>query len=188
RGSRQVDVSIIDPMVTSADVKREAAAIGFDLCGIAPVDAFAELGYLREWLERGYAGEMGYMARTAERRADVRAVMPSARSVIALGTGYNAPKPYSTDGSDSRGAAVARYAWGDDYHGVIGGQLTGLVARLRERAGVDFEARPYVDTGPVQERVYAHCAGLGWIGKNTCLISPRHGSWLFLSEILCSLP
>lgn len=173
--------------VTSADVKRQAAACGFDLCGVAPATAHMELRFLREWLDRGYAGEMHYLHRTAERRADVRAVLPSARSVVSLGTVYNTARPYSVDTSDPRHAAVARYAWGDDYHVVIQRRLDALIEWLRAAAGEAFEGRAYVDTGPVQERVYAQYAGLGWIGKNTCLINPELGSWIFLSEIICSL-
>jgi epoxyqueuosine reductase len=174
--------------VTAADVKREAAACGFDLCGITPAAAFPELRFLREWLARGYAGEMAYMERTAERRADVRRVLPSARSVIVLGTIYNVERPYSTEDADPTRAAIARYAWGDDYHAVIQERLDRLTAWMGESAGEGFEARAYVDTGPVQERVYAHHAGLGWIGKNTCVINPERGSWIFLSVIICSVP
>jgi epoxyqueuosine reductase len=173
--------------VTSSDIKARAAELGFDLCGIAPVADFKELAFLREWLARGYAGEMQYLDRSAERRGDVRAVMPSARSVICLGTVYNTDRPYSTEIADPSTALIARYAWGDDYHHVIQARMDTLVAWMRERAGFDFEARAYVDTGPVQERVYAQYAGLGWIGRNTCLINPEIGSWLFLSEIICSL-
>ena len=173
--------------VSAADVKRQASALGFDLCGIAPAAAHPELAFLREWLDRGYAGEMGYMHRTAERRSDVRRILPSARTVIALGTVYNTDRPYSTENADIRQAAIARYAWGDDYHTVIQRQLDSLLAWLRSEAGDAFEGRAYVDTGPVQERVYAQYAGLGWIGKNTCLINPDIGSWIFLSEIICNL-
>ena len=174
--------------LTTADVKAEAKAAGFDLCGVAPVASFPELGFLGEWLSRGYAGEMHYMQRTADRRADVRAVMPSARSVISLGVVYNTDRPYSNQQSDPTHAAIARYAWGDDYHVVIGQRLGRLVDRLRTLSDEEFDARAYVDTGPVQERVYAQYAGLGWIGKNTCLINEDLGSWIFLSEIICSLP
>jgi epoxyqueuosine reductase len=173
--------------VTSEDVKRWARDAGFDLAGIAPVVAFPELAFLREWLDRGYAGEMAYLERSADRRADVRALMPSARSVIALGTVYNTDQPYSTENADPGRADIARYAWGDDYHGVIEQRMEQLLARMRA-TGAEFEARPYVDHGPVQERVYAHHAGLGWIGKNTCLINETLGSWVFLSAIVCSLP
>ncbi len=174
--------------MTSADVRRRAAELGFDLCGIAPAAAFAELSFLREWLDRGCAGGMHYIARNADRRADVRAVLPSARSVIALGTFYNSDRPYSTESADRAVAAISRYAWGDDYHGVIQPRMDLLVEWIREQAGTDVEMCAYVDTGPVQERVYAQYAGLGWIGKNTCLINGERGSWMFLSEIICSLP
>jgi epoxyqueuosine reductase len=174
--------------VTAADIKLRAAELGFDLCGIAPAGAFKELGFLPEWLARGYAGEMQYLHRSAERRADVRAVMPSARSVIALATVYNTDRPYSTEIADDSTALIARYAWGDDYHAVIEQRMDALVAWMRAASGREFEARAYVDTGPVQERVYAQYAGLGWIGKNTCVINPELGSWVFLSEIICSLP
>ncbi|HET7695879.1 MAG TPA: tRNA epoxyqueuosine(34) reductase QueG [Vicinamibacterales bacterium] len=173
--------------MTSAEIKSRAAELGFDLCGIAAATDYKELGFLREWIARGYAGEMGYLARSAERRADVRAVVPSAASVISLGTVYDTDRPYSTEIAGTSAALIARYAWGEDYHDVIQQRMDALLAWMRERAGSAFEARAYVDTGPVQERVYAQYAGLGWIGKNTCLINPELGSWLFLSEIICSL-
>jgi epoxyqueuosine reductase len=173
--------------ITSADVKREAAAAGFDLCGIAPAADHAELRFLREWLDRGYAGDMRYLHASFERRADVRHVLPSARTVISLATVYNTARPYSSESPGGDRAAIARYAWGDDYHTVLEGRLDRLVEWLRAAAAGGFEARRYVDTGPVQERVYAQYAGLGWIGKNTCLINPELGSWLFLSEIITNL-
>jgi epoxyqueuosine reductase len=174
------------PAITSDEVKARATAAGFDICGIAPVGEFAEAGFLHEWIARGFHGDMHYMARTAERRADVRHVMPSATAVIMLGTVYNADRPYSTTRQDPREAAIARYAWGDDYHDVIENRMRQLVGAIAEIAG-PFEHRAYVDTGPVQERVYAKHAGLGWIGKNTCLINRELGSWLFLSAIICDL-
>ena len=174
--------------MTSDDIKRRAAELGFDLCGVAPVGAHPELSFYREWLNRGYAGEMAYLHRTAERRADVRAVMPGARSVVVLGTVYNVDRPYSTEIASRSTALIARYAWGDDYHEVIACRMDALVQWIREQAGEAVELRAYVDTGPVQERVYAQYAGLGWIGRNTCLINADLGSWLFLSEIICSLP
>jgi epoxyqueuosine reductase len=173
--------------VDSAAVKQRALALGFDLCGIAPAASHPELRFFAEWLDRGFAGEMQYLHRSADRRADVRAVLPSAQSVIVLGTIYNVDRPYSTEVADADQASIARYAWGDDYHAVIGRRMVSLLAWMRDAAGAPFVARAYVDTGPIQERVYARHAGLGWIGKNTCLINPERGSWLFLSEILCSL-
>ncbi len=174
-------------MISAGEIKREAAAAGFDLCGVAPAADHVELRFFREWLDRGYAGGMDYLHRSADRRADVRHVLPSARSVIALGTVYNTAHPYSTDRADATRAEIARYAWGDDYHDVIQRRLEALLGRLRAACGDRFEGRAYVDTGPVQERVYAQYAGLGWIGKNTCLINPEIGSWVFLSEIICNL-
>jgi epoxyqueuosine reductase len=174
--------------IRAEDVKAKALELGFDVCGIAPVDGFHELSFLREWLDRGYAGDMSYMARSAERRMDARAVVPGARSVIVTGTQYNTDRPYSIDPREAGVAQVARYAWGDDYHDVLGSRLKALLAWMRVREPESFDARAYVDTGPVQERVYAQYAGLGWIGKNTCLINAEIGSWLFLAEIICTLP
>jgi epoxyqueuosine reductase len=174
-------------VLTSSGIKAAAAGCGFDLCGIAPAESFPELSFLREWLDRGHAGEMAWMARTAARRADVRQVVPGARSVIVTGTIYNTNRPYSTECTDRGRALVSRYAWGDDYHDVLGGRLARLLAWMRAESSEPFEARAYADTGPVQERVYAQYAGLGWIGKNTCLINPGLGSWLFLASIICTL-
>ena len=174
-------------MLTAADVKRMAREAGFDLCGIAPAEAFPELKYFDEWLAAGHAGEMRYLSRSAARRADVRNVVPAARSVVALGVVYNTDRPYSTEVDDADAALISRYAWGEDYHDVLGRRADALLARMREARDEPFEARWYVDTGPVQERVYAQYAGLGWIGKNTCLIHPEQGSWIFLGEIITSL-
>lgn len=174
-------------MLTSARIKEHARRVGFDLCGVAPAAAFEELDTLAGWLARGYAGEMAWMQRTAERRRDVRHVVPSARSVIATGTVYNTDRPYTTSSTDPSIAKVSRYAWGDDYHDVLLRRLEALLAWMREQHPAPFEARPYVDTGPVQERAYAQHAGLGWIGKNTCLINPELGSWLFLGVLITSL-
>ena len=173
--------------LSPGEIKRQAQAAGFDLCGISPVAAFPELAFLREWLHLGYAGEMHYIERSADRRLDVRNVLPSARSVIVCGTVYNVDRPYSNQEREPGRAAIARYAWGDDYHVVIERRLRGLQDWLRERSGDGFEARAYVDTGPVQERVYAQYAGIGWIGKNTCLINEELGSWVFLSVIITNL-
>ena len=175
-------------MIRSAEIKARALEIGFDLCGIAPAADFPELRRLRDWIDCGHAGEMGYMARTASRRADVRYVLPAARSVIVAAVNYNVDRPYSTELADSSRAQIARYAWGDDYHDVLARRLDALLEWMRDWHGEPFDARAYVDTGPVQERVYAQYAGIGWIGKNTCVINPAVGSWIFLSEIICSLP
>jgi epoxyqueuosine reductase len=179
--------------LTPARIKARARELGFDACGIAPAGDLPELGFFNDWLERGYAGEMAYLKRTADRRADVRRVLPSARTVIVTATVYHTDRPYSTECADAARAQIARYAWGDDYHEVIGARLGALAAWMAETAAASgsaasepFEARAYVDTGPVQERVYAQHAGIGWIGKNTCVIHPELGSWVFLGEIICN--
>ena len=175
-------------MISSSCIKARALELGFDLCGVAPAASHPELRFLREWLDRGYAGEMRYLDRSAAQRADVHAVLPSARTVIVTATVYHTDRPYSVECADPARAQIARYAWGDDYHDVIGRRLEALLAWMRATSPQPFEARAYVDTGPVQERVYAQYAGVGWIGKNTCVINPERGSWIFLSEIICSLP
>jgi epoxyqueuosine reductase len=172
----------------ASDIKDRARALGFDACGIAPAAAHPELRFFREWLDRGYAGDMAYLHRSAERRADVRHVLPTARTVIVTATVYNTDRPYSTECTDASRAQIARYAWGEDYHDVVGARLRQLVDWMREASAEPFDARAYVDTGPVQERVYAQHAGVGWIGKNTCVINPDLGSWIFLGAIICSLP
>lgn len=177
-------------MVDALVIKARARELGFDLCGIAAADDYPELSFLSEWLERGYAGSMAWMNRSADRRADVRNVVPGARSVIVTATLYNTDRPYTPDLPPDT-ARISRYAWGDDYHDVLKARLDALLEWIRASLAPSevegFDARAYVDTGPVQERVYAQYAGLGWIGKNTCLINPELGSWLFLGEIITTL-
>jgi len=115
-------------------------------------------------------------------------VVPSARTVIMTGTMYNGGQPYSTERCDPDYGEVARYAWSEDYHDVLVPRLERLIAWMRQQHPEPFEARAYADTGPLQERVYAQYAGLGWIGKNSCLIHADAGSWILLGAIICSLP
>ncbi len=174
-------------MLSAEAVKQHARDLGFDACGIAPAEAFPELSLFGDWLARGYAGTMSYLSRSAARREDVRRVVPSARSVIVTGTAYHVDRPLSVESVDEGEAILSRYAWGDDYHDVVGRRLGALLAWMRDQHDEPFDARAYVDTGPVQERVYAQYAGVGWVGKNGCLITPELGSWLFLAEIVCSV-
>src|SRR5581483_4837653 len=132
--------------MNAQDVKHQALALGFDRCGIAPAADLPELSFFKQWLSRGYAGNMGYLPRSAARRADVRNVLPSARTVIVTATNYNTDRPYSTEIADPRQAQISRYAWGDDYHDVLARRLDALVAWMRDAAGEPFEASPYVDT------------------------------------------
>lgn len=168
-----------------------ARAVGFDLCGIAPADEFPELANLGEWLERGHAGEMRYL-HDARRRSPALA-MAGARSVIVCALNYNTALPASTEalapsaGHDGPHGWISRYAWGDDYHEVLGDKLETLVEKLRAEFPEPFAARAYVDTGPIVERVAAKYAGLGWLAKNTCLINEESGSWFFLGVIVTTL-
>jgi epoxyqueuosine reductase len=169
----------------------QAKALGFDLCGVAPAEGLAELAHLDEWLARGYAGEMLYLHDA--RRADPARVLLGAKSIIVCAVNYNTRNLHSTDaaaqaaaGNQARGW-ISRYAWGDDYHEVLGKKLGQLAAALAQRFGDEFTARAYADTGPIAERVAARHAGLGWLAKNTCLINEQLGSWLFLGVIVTSL-
>jgi epoxyqueuosine reductase len=119
-------------------------------------------------------------------RGDPRDLLPTARSVICVGKIYNTPVPYSTEFCEPERAWIARYAWGDDYHDVVRRGLERLEGMLLQQAG-EQESRICVDTAPLLERSYARAADLGWIGKNTCLINQREGSWFFLGELLTSL-
>lgn len=167
-----------------------AKSIGFDLCGVVRAEKFPELAHTPEWLARGYAGQMNYLADS--RRSDPQRAMPGIRSVIVCALNYHTRHPLSTDlvkqnnDSDPRGW-ISRYAWGDDYHQVLLDKLNALVDFLRQRFVEPFEARAYVDTGPLQERVLAKYAGLGWLGKNTLLLNQTLGSYFFLGAILTTL-
>jgi epoxyqueuosine reductase len=171
--------------VTTEQIKAQARELGFELCGVAPATDLPELAFLSTWLARRYYGTMTWLPRTKRVRSDVRHIVPGARSVIVTGTLYNTESNSSPEGSTS--AAISRYAWGDDYHHIVRSRLDSLLTWMRSEPGPSFDARAYVDTGPVQERVYAMHAGLGWIGKNTCLINPSLGSWLFLGVIITTL-
>jgi epoxyqueuosine reductase len=140
----------------------------------------------QRWVAAGLAGEMAYLTgRRAEVRNDPRNLLPSARSIICVGKLYNGPQPYSTKFRESELAWISRYAWGQDYHDVLRRGLRQLAGRLLEFE--PFEYKICVDTAPLLERSYARHAGLGWIGKNTCLINQHMGSWFFLGELLVSL-
>jgi len=177
-------------------VKQAARDAGFDLAGVAPVHDFGELDHFREWIAAGRAGEMKYMEARDEsgalKRASLRSTMPWVRSVIVCAMNYNTAQPYSTEVSDPLRGWISRYAWGQkDYHEALMSRLRVVENELRHSlAGSQEPALQtccYVDTGPLVERVYAKYAGIGWIGKNTCILNQKLGSWLFLGVILTSL-
>ena len=174
-------------MLSSAAIKHHAAELGFDLCGVAPAGDFPELTFLPEWLDRGYAGEMQYMSKSAERRADIRNFLPSAKSVIVTGTIYNTERRGRVRERQPDTVQIARYARGQDYHVVLDARLRALLGWMRSQEPAGFDAEIFVDKHHVQERIYAKYAGLGWIGKNTCIINREQGSYFFLAGIATSL-
>jgi len=177
-----------------SSVKRAALDAGFDLCGIASAADHRELDYFPEWIASGHAGEMKYMeARDDQgqlKRASLSRVAPWARSVIVCAINYNTAEPYSTQVQDSSRGWISRYAWSqEDYHDAVLRRLKQVEQAMwgGHSCPPDLQTRSYVDTGPIVERVYAKYAGIGWIGKNTCIINQQKGSWLFLGVILTSL-
>ena len=173
-----------------------AKMLGFDICRVAKCEAPPHAGEFETWLRQGHAGDMAWLERSKERRADPRLVLPGARSIIVLAMNYFQGMPGNDgckDSSSSFGPAgrdhssfprIARYAWGDDYHDIIEKKLRALDEFLRGHAGVQ---KCYVDTGPVLERDFAAVAGAGWQGKSTMLINRKLGTWFFLAEILTTL-
>jgi epoxyqueuosine reductase len=177
-----------------AIVELAAEKAGFDSCGVAPVADAPELQHFPQWIAAGHAGEMKYMeARDDQgelKRASLSRVAPWARSVIVCAINYNTGNPYSTQLHDSTRGWISRYAWSrEDYHDAVLRRLKEVEQALwgGHSCPPTLITRCYVDTGPVVERVYAKYAGVGWIGKNTCIINQKKGSWLFLGVILTSL-
>src|SRR5262249_23482768 len=157
------------------------------LAGVAPVRDFAELDHFPGWIASGYAGEMKYLEARDEggnlKRASLKAAVPWARSVVVCAVNYNTAQPYSTTLHDPDRGWISRYAWSrEDYHESVLRRLRrvedGMSAALP-----GIQTRCYVDTGPLVERIYAKYAGVGWIGKNTCILNQQLGSWLFLGVI-----
>jgi epoxyqueuosine reductase len=177
-------------------IKRAAEQAGFDLVGIAPAADATELKHFPEWIAAGHAGEMKYLeARDDQgdlKRASLARVAPWARSVVVCAINYNTDHPYSTQVHDPSRGWISRYAWScEDYHDAVLARVKQVEEALHQAVPAGSEqtltTRSYVDTGPVVERVFAKYAGVGWIGKNTCLINQKKGSWLFLGVILTSL-
>jgi len=181
-----------------AIVKRAAEQAGFDLVGVAPAAAAPELKHFPEWIAAGHAGEMKYLEARDDhgdlKRASLARVAPWARSVIVCAINYNTDNPYSTQVHDTSRGWISRYAWSrEDYHDAVLRRLKQVETALRQAVCGGHSCPPalttrsYVDTGPIVERVFAKYAGVGWIGKNTCIINQKKGSWLFLGVILTSI-
>jgi len=168
-------------------IKNHARALGFDLVGLAPAAPSLHAEFYVRWLAQGYAGDMAYLARpdAVAKRGDPRLVLPGARSVLVVALNYYQGQLPPSAGEQL--GRVSRYAWGDDYHDLMWKRLDQLGDLAQLEAGQKITWRRYVDTGPLLERELAARAGLGWIGKNTMLISPRFGSWLFLGALLLDL-
>jgi epoxyqueuosine reductase len=182
----------VDESSLAQRIKFAAANAGFDLCGIAPVTDFPELARFPEWIADGRAGEMKYLESRDDsgqlRRASLKSGFPWARSVIVCAINYNTAHPYSTESQSKERGWISRYAWSrEDYHDAVLRRLQEVEARLKEMCGREVKTLSYVDTGPIVERVYAKYSGVGWQGKNTCVINQKIGSWLFLGVILSSL-
>ena len=169
-------------------VLRLARECGFDLVGITPATPVEEAPSYANWIHAGMAGEMHYLTDyRADKRSDPKSLLAAARSIICTAKLYNVPQPYSVDFTDGELGWISRYAWGEDYHHVLTKALKKLAELLIDALGAPFEWKVAVDTAPLLERSYARRAGLGWIGKNTCLINEGQGSWFFLGELLTSL-
>lgn len=170
--------------LTAAHIKRRARDAGFDKVGIVPAEGLAaEGGRLREWLARGYHGEMAWMARDPEKRSDPRLLMPGARSVVVVAMNYYTEHSHA-DNPDL--GKISRYAWGDDYHDVLGEKLR----ELRDWIIAEEPAATVklcVDTSPFMDKAWAARAGLGWIGKHTNLITRDLGSWVFIGSLILDI-
>ena len=167
----------LEALTLTGSVKALALELGFDLVAVGPAEPPEHGAALRRWVEAGHAGTMGYLSRRLEERLDPARVLPGARAAVCVALNY-----YQGEPEDASWRPIARYAWGRDYHDVIGPRLERLATHLTEAAGA--RSRGYVDTGPVLERDLAARAGLGWIGKNTMLLHPTLGSWFFIGVLL----
>ena len=168
-------------------IKQQAHAEGFEKVGIVPAQPLdAERRRLTEWLERGYHGRMDWMARDPEMRTDPRRLFPGARSVVVVAKNYYTPSQHNSQTVDSKTGKVSRYAWGDDYHDVVGERLRSLLAWIKQLAP-EAEGKVCVDIQPMMDKAWGVRAGLGWIGKHTNLITQDYGSWVFIGELLLNL-
>lgn len=169
---------------TSQQIKTRAIELGFHKVGIVRAEALSsEQKHLQAWLERGRHGEMGWMARDSAQRTDPRRLFPEARSVVAVALNYYTPHEHA---DNSEAGKVSRYAWGDDYHDVVGDKLRALLNWIKEQ-WPEAEGKVCVDIQPTMDKAWATRAGLGWIGKHTNLITQDYGSWVFLGELVLNL-
>jgi len=172
----------VDLRLLSRNIEQQALREGFDKVGIVPAVALEREGHLlREWLARGYHGEMKWMERDPEQRANPQKFFPAARSVIVVALNYYTPQAH-----ESQTGKVSRYAWGSDYHDIVTRKLRSLLDWIKNHVA-DAEGKICVDIQPLMDKAWAARAGLGWIGKHTNLITPELGSWVFIGELLLNL-
>jgi putative iron-sulfur cluster-binding protein len=167
-----------------AAIKAEALRLGFSACGIARAERVPEevLAEYDRWIETGYHGDMEYLARNRELRADPRLLLEGTRSLIMVAMNY-----YPAEKQHPDAPQFAYYAYGRDYHKVVKKRLDQLLHYMRQELGLEVEGRAFSDSAPIMERYWAERAGLGWRGKNSLLIIPRAGSYFFLGELLVDL-
>jgi epoxyqueuosine reductase len=168
----------------TAEIKTRAREEGFQKVGVVRAEPLLEeRRRLGDWLARGFHGEMAWMARDPERRTDPRELLPGARSVVVVAMNYNTPHRHSHEPASGK---ISRYAWGDDYHDVVGEKLRRLLSWIKTRVP-EAEGKVCVDAQPAMDKAWAERAGLGWIGKHTNLITRDYGSWVFLGELILNL-
>ncbi|MCK9209396.1 MAG: tRNA epoxyqueuosine(34) reductase QueG [Ignavibacteriaceae bacterium] len=167
--------------ITNKIVSETSASLGFDLIGFSSfVQLEKETAHLKKWLQNGYNAGMRYMERNFEKRKDVRLILPEAKSIISLGMNYYTGHQYLNDENSGK---VSRYAWGKDYHLIIWEKLDQLILKLKE-IDPSFEAKTYVDTGPVMDKAWAVRSGIGWLGKHSNVINRKMGSWFFIATVI----
>ncbi len=178
------ETAVTNPRALTQAIREQARAVGFDTVGIVRAEALtSERERLFEWLERGYHGEMHWMAREPDKRVDPRKFFTPARSVVVVALNYCTTDQHSNQAGTGK---VSRYAWGDDYHEVVGSKLRTLLAWINELVP-EAEGKVCVDIQPMMDKAWAVRAGLGWIGKHSNLITNEFGSWVFLGELLLNL-
>jgi len=180
--------ALLAPASGAEQIKAHARALGFQKAGIVRAEPLShERDRLQEWLRRGYHGEMGWMARDPEQRTDPAKLFPDAKSVVVVALNYYTPAQHDNDPERSPGSGkVSRYAWGDDYHDVVGEKLRALLEWIKEQWPA-AAGKVCVDIQPLMDKAWAQRAGLGWIGKHTNLITRDYGSWIFIGELLLNL-
>ncbi len=168
--------------------KRKARSLGFELFGIAPPGPFPHSDHFKKWLDHGFHGDMEYMKNSAEKRLNPRLVLDDVESIIVLGINYYPGDHSDEDIEDDKRGLVSRYAWGKDYHKVLGKKLKKFTRYMLELIGPGLKFKYYVDTGPLLEKEVGYLAGIGWIGKNTLLINQELGSYFFIGVVLINIP